>query len=48
MVKMSRRIANDFKSQVDGTAPAKKRRKANANNANAANATASKYLYLKI
>lgn len=44
MVKMSRRMANDFKSQMDGTAPAKKRRKANANanNANAANATASK------
>lgn len=43
MVKMSRRMANEFKSQIDGAAPTKKRRKnnANANNANAANATAS-------
>lgn len=44
MVKMSRRMANnEFKSQIDGAAPTKKRRKnnANANNVNAANATAS-------
>lgn len=48
---MSRRMANEFKPQMDGSAgpqPTKKRRKANANaaNANAGNNTTSKFFFL--
>lgn len=46
---MSRRMANEFKPQMEGNAgpQPKKRRKANANaaNANAGNNTASKFYF---
>lgn len=40
---MSRRMANEFKPQLDGAPQTKKRRKANSNaaNANSANSTAN-------